>query len=80
LNATYRILFLFLIRRKPMKMYLMLLMLVLFIGAPVVLAADPEPTEPTEFTMLADDEGGSAEPTEFTLLADEEGGTAEPTE
>lgn len=63
-----------------MKTYLMMLMLVLFIGAPVVLAADPEPTEPTEFTMLTGDDGGTAEPTEFTMLADDEGVPAEPTE
>ncbi len=63
-----------------MKTYLMMLMLVLFIGAPVVLAADPEPTEPTEFTVLAAADPDPAEPTEFTMLADDEGGSAEPTE
>ncbi len=63
-----------------MKKYLIMLMLVLFIGAPVVLAEGDDPAEPTEFTMLSDDDGGTAEPTEFTMLADDEGVPAEPTE
>jgi len=63
-----------------MKKYLIMLMLVLFIGAPVVLAGDDDPTEPTEFTVLAAADPDPAEPTEFTLLADDEGVPAEPTE
>ncbi|NLH16640.1 MAG: hypothetical protein GX455_08680 [Phycisphaerae bacterium] len=63
-----------------MKKYLIMLMLMLFIAAPVVLAEGDDPTEPTEVTMLSGDDGGSDEPTEFTLLADDEGGSDEPTE
>lgn len=62
-----------------MKKYLLMLMLMLFIAAPVVLAEGDDSTEPTEFTMLSDDESGS-EPTEFTMLADDEGVLGEPTE
>lgn len=47
-----------------MKKLLTILMLMLFVGAPVVLAGDDDPTEPTEYRMLADDGGGSDEPTE----------------
>ena len=47
-----------------MKKYLMMFMLMIVVTVPVVLAGGDDPNEPTEFRMLADDEGGTDEPTE----------------
>lgn len=63
-----------------MKKYLMMIMLMLFIAAPVVLAEGDDSAEPTEFTLMTGDESDPGEPTEFTMLADDEGGSEEPTE
>lgn len=41
----------------------MMFMLMIVVTVPVVLAGD-DPNEPTEFRMLADDEGDSGEPME----------------
>jgi hypothetical protein len=40
-----------------MKQLLMMFVLILFVGAPVVLAGDNDPNGPTECKVLAGDEG-----------------------